>query len=73
MCATSSGCEGIVIRGDFGWSFQWGKPVNEILAERLPITLAISIMALIFSWIIAIPIGIYSATHQYSMLITWLR
>ncbi len=58
--------QGIVTRGDFGWSFQWGKPVNEILRERLPITLAISIMALIFSWMIAIPIGIYSATHQYS-------
>ena len=59
---------GIVTRGDFGWSFQWGKPVGEVIAERLPITLAISLMALIFSWIIAIPIGIYSATHQYSLV-----
>ena len=60
--------QGIVTRGDFGWSFQWGKPVNEILRERLPITLAISVMALIFSWVVAIPIGIYSATHQYSLI-----
>jgi peptide/nickel transport system permease protein len=59
---------GIVTRGDFGWSFQWGKPVAEVIAERLPITLAISLMALIFSWLIAIPIGIYSATHQYSFV-----
>ncbi|HHY56507.1 MAG TPA: ABC transporter permease [Chloroflexi bacterium] len=59
---------GIVTRGDFGWSFQWGKPVSEVIAERLPITLAISLMALVFSWIIAIPIGIYSATHQYSLI-----
>jgi peptide/nickel transport system permease protein len=59
---------GIVTRGDFGWSFQWGKPVSEVIAERLPITLAISLMALIFSWLIAIPIGIYSATHQYSLV-----
>ncbi len=59
---------GIVTRGDFGWSFQWGKPVGEVIAERLPITLAISLMALVFSWIVAIPIGIYSATHQYSLV-----
>ena len=59
---------GIVTRGDFGWSFQWGKPVGEIIAERLPITLAISLMALVFSWLVAIPIGIYSATHQYSLI-----
>lgn len=59
---------GIVTRGDFGWSFQWGKPVSEVIAERLPITLAISLMALVFSWLIAIPIGIYSATHQYSLI-----
>lgn len=59
---------GIVTRGDFGWSFQWGKPVGEVIAERLPITLAISLMALVFSWVVAIPIGIYSATHQYSLI-----
>ena len=59
---------GIVTRGDFGWSFQWGKPVGEVIAERLPITLAISLMALVFSWMVAIPIGIYSATHQYSLV-----
>jgi len=60
--------QGIVLRGDFGWSFQWGKPVGEVIAERLPITLAISLMALVFSWLVAIPIGIYSATHQYSAI-----
>lgn len=59
---------GIVLHGNFGWSFQWGKSVNELIAERLPITLMISLMALIFSWMVAIPIGIYSATHQYSLI-----
>jgi peptide/nickel transport system permease protein len=59
---------GIVTRGDFGWSFQWGKPVSEVIAERLPVTLGISLLALIFSWLVAIPIGIYSATHQYSLV-----
>ncbi|RIK44277.1 MAG: ABC transporter permease [Chloroflexi bacterium] len=60
--------QGIITKGDFGWSFQWGKPVNEILRERLPLTLGISLMSLIVSWLIAIPIGIYSATNQYSLL-----
>lgn len=59
---------GIILHGNFGWSFQWGTSVNELIAERLPITLMISLMALVFSWIVAIPIGIYSATHQYSIV-----
>jgi peptide/nickel transport system permease protein len=60
--------EGIVMRGNWGYSMQWNKPVNEILAERVPMTVAISLSALLLSWAIAIPIGIYSATHQYSFL-----
>jgi peptide/nickel transport system permease protein len=59
---------GIVTKGYWGRSLQWNKPVHEILGERLPMTLVISISALIFSWGIAVPIGIYSATHQYSWL-----
>jgi peptide/nickel transport system permease protein len=60
--------QGIITRGDFGWSFQWGKPVNDILREKLPFTLIISISALLVSWLVAIPIGIYSATHPYSLV-----
>jgi peptide/nickel transport system permease protein len=60
--------KGILLEGSFGWSFQWNQPVNNLLAERIPLTMAISIASLIVSWIIAIPIGIYSATHQYSAL-----
>jgi len=59
---------GIVTHGNWGYSLQWQKPVGEILQERVPMTVAISIAALIFSWIVAIPIGIYSATHQYSFM-----
>ena len=58
---------GIVTRGYWGYSMQWTKPVHEILNERVPQTIAISLGALLVSWIIAIPIGIYSATHQYSL------
>ena len=59
---------GILTRGDFGWSFQWGASVNDVIRDRLPLTLMISILSLIVSWAIAIPIGIYSATHQYSVV-----
>lgn len=56
----------ILMRGDFGRSFQWDRPVSEILASRMGATILISFLTLIFVWIVSIPIGIYSATHQYS-------
>jgi peptide/nickel transport system permease protein len=59
---------GIVMRGNWGWSLQWNKSVNEILSERIPMTVTISLLALLFSWGIAVPIGIYSATHKYSVM-----
>lgn len=58
---------GILLEGNFGWSFQWNMPVNHLLGERIPLTMLISVLALLVSWGIAIPIGIYSATHQYSV------
>ncbi len=58
----------IVLHGKFGYSFQWNRPVEDILKERIPLTMLISVSSLILSWIIAVPIGIYSATHQYSFL-----
>ncbi|MBT3273709.1 MAG: ABC transporter permease [Spirochaetales bacterium] len=58
---------GIVLRGDFGQSFAWNKPVNKLLAERLPFTIVLSLCTILFTYMIAIPIGIYSATHQYSV------
>jgi len=56
-----------MFHGDFGMSFQWKKPVSELIGERLPLTVMISLFTLIFTYIVAIPIGIYSATHQYSI------
>ena len=57
-----------MFHGDFGRSFQLDRrPVSELLAERLPLTVMISLFSLIFVYIVAIPIGIYSATHQYSI------
>jgi len=59
--------KGIVLEGNWGWSLQWNKPVKEILEERVPTTVTISFLSLVFSWGVAIPIGIYSAIHKYSI------
>lgn len=56
-----------LLQGDFGVSFQWNKPVNELIWERLALTFIISLATLLFTWIVALPIGVYSATHQYSV------
>lgn len=58
---------GIVTRGDFGTSLQLNRKVGEILAERIPLTALVTILTTILVWLIAIPIGVYSATHQYSI------
>ena len=57
----------ILLHGDFGQSFSMGKPVKELIWERLGLTVAISLFTIIVTWCIAIPIGIYSATHQYKI------
>ncbi|MDB5536668.1 MAG: transporter permease, partial [Devosia sp.] len=57
---------GIIFRGDFGWSFDWGQPVSRLLWDRMGITLLVSGLSLILIWLIAIPIGIYSAVRRYS-------
>ena len=53
-------------RGDFGYSIEWKTPVADLIGSRLGFTLMYSLLALVFTWMVAIPIGIYSATHQYS-------
>lgn len=58
--------EGILTRGDFGHSMQWNRPVGDLIWDRIAWTFAISFVTIIFTWILAFPIGIYSATHQYS-------
>lgn len=57
----------IIVDGDFGRSFGWNKPVSEILAERVPLTIVISLLSTIFVYAVSIPIGIYSAIHKYSV------
>jgi peptide/nickel transport system permease protein len=57
----------IILRGDFGRSFSYDKPVTDILRDRFGYTMSISLITLLVSWGVAIPIGIYSATHKYSV------
>lgn len=57
----------IVMRGDLGRSFQWNRPVSEVIGGRLGMTMLVSFLTLVFVWAVSIPIGIYSATRQYSV------
>lgn len=52
--------------GDFGYSFEYDLPVRDLVGERLFLTILVSFLTILLTWIIAFPIGIYSATHQYS-------
>ncbi len=59
--------KGIITRGDFGYSFAYKRPVSELIWERLGWTVAVSGATILFTWLLAIPIGIFSATHKYSL------
>ena len=54
-------------RLDFGYSLEWNAPVWDVMASKLAYTIFLGVLSLIFMVVIAIPIGIYSATHQYSI------
>ena len=56
-----------VAAGDFGMSMEWGRPVIEVIGDRLWLTIVISFAAILITWGIALPIGIYSAVRQYSV------
>ena len=57
----------IILRGDFGRSFAYNRPVIDLIGSRLGLTVMISLCTLIFTYVIAVPIAIYSAVHQYSL------
>jgi peptide/nickel transport system permease protein len=63
------------LHGDLGYSFSYDLPVNKVVGDRLLLTAVVSITTIIFTYVVAFPIGIYSATHQYSLsdhLLTFL-
>jgi peptide/nickel transport system permease protein len=59
--------EGIVLHGDFGYSMEWKTSVSSLIWQRLALTVVLSGATLLFTWLLAIPIGILSATKQYSI------
>lgn len=58
---------GGILQGDLGRSLEWNQPVSRLIADRLPWSLTISFLSLVLAYALAIPIGLYSATHQYSL------
>ncbi len=55
------------VRGDFGQSFEFKVPVSTLIYSRLAFSVILSLSAIIFSWLISIPLGVYSATHRYTI------
>ena len=55
-----------MVQGDLGYSFEYDRPVTDIIGERLVLTMVVAAGAILFTWLVAFPIGVYSATHQYS-------
>ncbi|MFD2263151.1 ABC transporter permease [Lacibacterium aquatile] len=56
-----------VLHGDFGWSFEYSLPVSEVIGERLFLSFVLSFATVIFTWVVAFPIGVYSAVRRYSI------
>ena len=55
------------LRGNLGYSIRYQQPVNRLIWERLALTVLIAIASILFTWVLAVPAGIYSAVRQYSM------
>jgi len=56
-----------VVRGDFGMAMEWQRPVIEVIGDRLWLTMVVSVAAVILVWVVALPLGVYSAVRQYSI------
>lgn len=56
----------LMAQGQFGLSFEYGRPVSEVIGDRLWLTIILSVGAILLTWGLALPIGIYSAVRQYS-------
>ncbi|OUC08462.1 ABC transporter permease, partial [Litorilinea aerophila] len=58
---------GLMMRGNFGMAMEYNRPVREVIGDRMTTTVVVSVAAIIFIWVLALPIGIYSAVNQYSI------
>ncbi|KQT86134.1 ABC transporter permease [Aurantimonas sp. Leaf443] len=55
-----------LVQGDLGYSFEFNQPVADVVGERMPLTILLNFATVLFVYLVSFPIGIYSATHQYS-------
>ena len=62
----SDGFSGL-LQGDFGQSFEFDMPVSDVIGDKIWLSIIVSFATIIFTWVISFPIGVYSATHQYSI------
>lgn len=58
---------GGILQGDWGYSFEYNLPVTEVVGDRMFLTILLTFATTLFIWVVAFPIGIYAATHQYSL------
>lgn len=58
---------GNMFRGDFGDSFLYQRPIGEMIGSRIGMTVLLGLSTIVFTWLVGVPIGIYSATHQYKL------
>jgi peptide/nickel transport system permease protein len=58
---------GGMLHGDFGYSFEYNLPVSKVVGDRLLLSFIVSFTTIVFIWVVSFPIGVYSATHQYSL------
>ena len=59
---------GLILQGNFGMAMAQGRPVRDVIGDRLTLTIVVSLAAIVFTWALALPIGIYSAVKRYSSL-----
>jgi peptide/nickel transport system permease protein len=57
----------LMFHGDFGMAMEWQRPVTEVIGDRLWLTMVVSLAAVLLTWLVALPIGIYSAVRPYSV------
>ncbi|MBM3517279.1 MAG: ABC transporter permease [Alphaproteobacteria bacterium] len=55
-----------LLQGELGYSFEYGRPASEIVGDRLLLSFLVAFCTIVFTWLVSFPIGVYSATHQYS-------
>lgn len=58
---------GQIAQGNFGMAMEWNRPVKDVIGDRLALTIVVSLAAIVFTWALALPIGIYSAVKRYSL------